>query len=314
MKREVFYVKQSLKLRGSWKESTQLTLMCLPVLLLVFVFCYLPMFGIVIAFKEYRYDMGVFGSPWVGFDNFKFFFTSNDAFRITKNTLVMNTLFITFGTISSVAFALLLYEVNRRWAVKTYQTILLLPHFISWVIVGYMTYALFNPQFGIANQLLQNIGLEPVEWYSRPELWPPILTIASVWQSVGMNLIVYYAALMGIDSQYFEAATLDGATKWQQIRYVSLPTLYPLVIILTILAIGKIFRADFGMFYQLTRDIGALYPTTDVIDTYVYRALKSMGNISMSAAVGLFQSVVGFVLVVVTNAVVKKISPENSLF
>jgi putative aldouronate transport system permease protein len=303
-----------LKKRYNTRETLELSALCLPAAALVFLFCYVPMVGVIVAFKDFRYDLGVFGSRWVGFENFLFFFTSNDAVRITGNTLIMNAMFIAAGTLMAIIFALLMYELTKKWMVKLYQTLHLLPHFISWVIVGYMTYAFFNPQFGIANQVLKAFGLSSVEWYAVPAVWPAILVIFYIWKSVGMGLIIYYAALMGIDSRLFEAATLDGANRFKQIIYISLPSLYPLIIIQVILSIGNIFRADFGMFYQLTRDVGALYSTTDVIDTYVYRALKSMGNMSMSAAVGLFQSVVGFVLVIVTNWTVNKINPENSLF
>ena len=301
---------------GTLKRRDNLTFlsMCLPVILQLLIFCYLPMCGIIIAFQDFNSRDGMFGSKFVGFKHFEFFFKSQDAWRITRNTVGMNLIFIFLGLIFAVVFALMLYEVKRRMFVKTYQTILILPNFISWVIVSYMVYALLNPAQGVVNNLLEQFGQKPIAWYSQSKYWPYILAFSSLWKKVGIDCIIYYAALMGINNEYYEAAELDGATKLQQIRYISIPFLMPIVTILTILAIGGIFRADFGLFYQLSRNSGALYETTDVIDTYVFRALKGSGEIGMSAAIGLFQSVVGFVLILCTNFAVKKINPENSLF
>ncbi len=296
------------------KDNLIYLVMCLPVILQLLIFSYLPMPGVVIAFKDFNFRDGIFGSEFVGLKNFKFFFESQDAWRITRNTVGMNFIFIFVGLIFAVGFALLLYEIKRRRAIKVYQTFLILPNFISWVIVSYMVYALLNPAQGIVNQLIEKFGGEGIAWYSEPKYWPWILAAASVWKKTGIDCIIYYAALIGIDSAYYEAAELDGASKLQMIRYISLPFLTPIMTILTILAIGNIFRADFGLFYQLTRNSGELYPTTDVIDTYVYRCLKTLGDMSMSTAVGLFQSVVGFVLILATNCVVKKIDPDSALF
>ena len=292
----------------------QLYAMCAIPMLLLFIFCYLPMFGIVIAFKDYRYDKGIFGSDWVGLKNFEFFVRSDDFFRITRNTLFLNSLFIFFGLIVAVAIALLLYELCNRRFIKTVQTMLIVPHFMSWVVAGYIVYAFLNPQYGFINNVLTSLNMQPIDWYGRPELWPAILTISSLWKGVGMGSITYYAALMGIDSEYFDAAAIDGANKAQITWHITLPFLRPLMVILTILAIGGIFRADFGLFYQLTRDAGKLYSTTDVVDTYIYRVMRVVGDMSMSSAAGLLQSVVGFVLIMLTNFIVKKIEPDNSLF
>lgn len=303
-----------IKVKGRAKQTfidnIEYYLMSAPALVLVFIFSYIPMFGVVIAFKDFRYDKGILGSTWVGLKNFEFFFSSQDAWRITRNTLCLNAIFIVTSLIAAVVFALVLYEIKRRITIKIYQTIMILPHFLSWVIVGYMLYAFLNPEFGFLNRLL-NIK---IDWYSKPEYWPSILIVVNMWKGVGMNCIMYYAALMSIDNSYFEAAALDGASKFQMTRYITIPFLVPLMTILTILHIGNIFRADFGMFYQLTRNVGALYSTTDVIDTYIFRALKNFGDIGMSSAVGLFQSFVGFVLVVTTNHIVNKIEPDNALF
>lgn len=300
--------------RGHIQDNISYFSMAAPAVLLVLVFSYLPMFGIILAFKNYKYDKGILGSEWVGMKNFEFFFQSNDAARITWNTLYLNFFFIFLGILAAVIVALLLYEVKRRWRVKFFQTTMIFPHFLSMVIVAYVVYAFLNPSFGFVNGILEKCGKEGVSWYTKPEPWPWILIVVNIWKHFGMDCVVYYAALMGINSEYYEAAEIDGANRLQQIWYISLPALVPVITILGILAVGKIFRADFGLFYQVTMDSGALYPTTDVIDTYVFRALRQLGDVGMSSAVGLFQSLVGFVLVLVTNAVVKKIEPENALF
>lgn len=296
------------------KENLQLLSLALPTIILRAVFNYAPMFGIVLAFKDYKVPQGIFGSPWVGLENFRFFFESQDAFRVIRNTLGLNLLFIAAGIFFGVLFALLMFEVKRRSHVKVYQTVSIIPSFISWVAVGYIVYSLLDPTKGLVNQILEAFGKGGIEWYSEAKYWPIILLIAKTWQGVGLGSIIYYAALMGVDNELFEAAEIDGAGKLQRIWHVSLPQIVPIIIVMAILDIGKIFRADFGLFYNVTRDVGALYSTTDVIDTYVFRALMQQGNIGMSSAVGLVQSVVCFVTLVATNLIVKKISPENSLF
>lgn len=296
------------------KRNLQLWILALPAILLLLVFNYAPMFGIVLAFKDYKVPKGIFGSPWAGMENFKFFFESQDATRVIRNTLGLNLLFIVAGIALGVVFALIMYEVKRPGQIKTYQTISIIPSFISWVAVGYIVYSLLDPTKGIMNQILAVFGVEAIDWYSRPEYWPVILLIAKVWQSVGLGSIIYYAALMGVDNDLYEAADMDGANKLQKILHISIPQIVPIIIVMALLDVGKIFRADFGLFYNVTRDVGALYPTTDVIDTYVFRALMQQGNIGMASAVGLVQSVVCFVTLVTTNWIVKKISPENSLF
>lgn len=294
-------------------DNFELLLLTLPGILYFFIFHYLPMFGVIIAFKNYKYNLGILGSKWVGFRNFEFFFTSQDALRITRNTVGYGAAFIVTGIVFGVIIALLLFEIKSRLATKIYQTTMILPHFLSWVIVGYITYILLNPISGVFNQILVFFGSEPIQWYSNPKYWPYILTLSNIWKGVGMGSIIYYAALMGIDASLYEAATIDGANKWQQTWNISIPSLAPLMTILSILAIGNLFRGDFGLFYSLPMDVGVLYPTTDVIDTYVYRGLRT-GDISITSAVGLFQSVVGLGLVVTTNLIVKRINPENSLF
>lgn len=296
------------------KDNLQLLSLALPAIILLGLFSYWPMFGVILAFKDYKVPKGIWGSPWVGMKNFKFFFESQDAWRVTRNTLGLNFLFIIVGIVCGVLFALIMFEVKKARQVKVYQTISIIPSFLSWVAVGYIVYALLDPTKGVMNQILEFFGQEPIAWYSEPKYWPVILLISKIWQSVGLGSIIYYAALMGVDSELYEAAEIDGANKLQKTWYVSLPQIVPIIIIMGLLDVGKIFRADFGLFYNVTRDVGALYPTTDVIDTYVFRALMSQGNIGMSSAVGLFQSVVCFVTLMVTNAIVSKLSPDNALF
>lgn len=297
-----------------FRDNAELSLLALPGIILFILFAYIPMIGIIIAFKDYRNNLGVFGSHWVGMKNFKFFFTSQDAWRIMRNTIGYGMLFIALGIVVSVIVAILLYEVKNRAALKFYQTSMILPHFLSWVIVGYITYILLEPNMGVINQIIKVFGGEGKQWYSEPKYWVVILPLVNLWKNVGLKCIMYYAALMAIDEQLFEAARIDGASKLKQIWYITVPSLVPLMIILTILDIGNIIKGDFGLFYTIPRDVGLLYPTTDIIDTYVYRGLRTGDDIGITTAVGLFQSVVGLIMVVGTNLIVKKISPDNSLF
>ena len=296
------------------ESNYRLYVLCAVPVILVFIFNYLPMIGAVIAFKDYKYNDGIFGSKWVGLRNFEMFFKSKDFANVAWNTIYLNFIFIIIGTICAVTLAILLFNVIGRKNVKTYQTIFITPYFISWVVVGYIAYAFLNPAYGILNQLLNALGMENIDVYSKPGLWPIILTIANVWKNVGMDSVIYYAALMGIDTSLFEAADVDGVNRFQKVWYITIPSLISLITILTILKIGNIFRADFGLFYQLTRDVGQLYSTTDVMDTYIYRTLKVWNDVSLSSAAGLLQSVVGFVLVIVTNIVTKRIDKDCALF
>ncbi len=283
-------------------------------LLLVFVFSYLPMGGLLIAFKRYKFNRGIFGSEWVGLKNFAAFMSTNDFPRITWNTLSLNFLFIVFGLAAAVSVAIMLYYLTSRKSLKVYQTLMMTPHFLSWVVVGYMTYAVLNPQYGFMNRILSFVGLPTIDWYSEPALWPAILTVVSVWKHVGMDCIIYYASLMSLDNSLLEAADVDGANTMQKVFNVIIPSLIPLIVMLTILKIGNIFRADFGLFYQLTRDVGTLYSTTDVIDTYIFRTMRVAGDMSLSSAVGMLQSVVSCILVLITNWLSKKVDSELGLF
>lgn len=300
-------------------SDLQLYSLCIIPVLLVFIFKYIPMGGIIIAFKNYKFNLGIFKSPWVGFSNFEFFFKSNVFVQLIRNTLFNNFLFIVFGIAASLIVAILLFELKSRTATKIYQTLMITPHFMSWVIVAYMVYAILNPNYGYLNQLLGLFGIENIDWYSKPNAWPVILTITTIWKGVGMDSVVYYASLMGIDTSLFEAAEVDGANKFQRTIHIVLPSLVPLITILTILKIGSIFHADFGLFYTVTQDgaSGNLYETTNVIDTYIFRTFKdnAMGNsYGLTAAVGLLQSVVGMILVIVTNWASGKIDKDLGLF
>lgn len=295
------------------RQRNMLIIAALPIIQ-IFIFAYLPMFGLVIAFKDYRFDTGIWGSKWVGLDNFKFFLTSKEFTSIAWNTIFLNFLFIIVGMIAAIFVAVLLFELVGRANTKIYQTVMITPNFLSWVIVGYMAYAFLNPEAGFINGLLQKLGLQKINWYSEPGYWPVILTIVSVWKGVGMNSVYYYANLMGIDPSLFEAAEIDGASKLQKTRYITVPCLKKLAIMLFIMSVGGIFRSDFGLFYQVTRDVGTLYKTTDVMDTYIFRALKTVGDMSMSSAAGFLQSIVGFITVIITNAVVKRLDEDCAMF
>lgn len=301
---------------NNFRRKRQLALWSMAFLpaLYLFVMNYIPMFGITIAFKDFRYDKGVFGSDWVGFKNFDFFIKSDDFKRVAWNTIYLNFIFIVVGTFCAVAIAILLFELRSRNATKTFQTVMITPYFLSWVVVGYVAYAFLNPEFGWINSFLQKLGLQKISWYTKPDLWPAILTLFSVWKSAGYNSILYYSTLMGIDTSLFEAAEIDGASSFQKKIYITLPCLGQIITIMTLLSIGNIFRADFGLFYQLTRDVGVLYRTTDVMDTYIFRTMRVVGDMSMSSAAGALQSVVGFVTVVAANTIVNRIESDNSLF
>ncbi|MGG6309493.1 ABC transporter permease [Paenibacillus macerans] len=293
--------------------------MVLPGAVWFFFFSYLPLVGTITAFKQYRFNRGGFWasisqSEWVGWDNFKFLFSTDDAFTITRNTLLYNIAFIFIGLVLSVAMAILLSQIVGKTMAKVYQTGMFLPYFLSWVIVGYFAFSFLSMDRGMLNQVLDWFGVERINWYSESKYWPYILIFVNLWKTIGYNSVVYLASIMGIDKSLYEAAMIDGASKWQQVRNITVPLLSPIIIIMTLLAVGRIFYADFGLFYQVPRDSGTLYQVTNVIDTYVYRGLKTTGEIGMSTAAGLYQSVVGFILVMVSNFIVRKIDKDSALF
>lgn len=301
------------KMKVSRKYNLTLLGLCVPGLLCLFIFSYLPMAGIVIAFKDYVPLKGLFGSEWVGLKNFEFFFKSQDLFRTIRNTVLYSIEFLALDLILGVLIALLLYFMRSRIGVKVYHTIMLIPKFLSIVIVSFISYSFLSPSFGVLNQIITYFGKEPVAWYSHSQYWPWILTIVHIWMALGSGCLYYYAALTGIDPSLFEAAEIDGANTLQKTWYVAIPELVPIMILTTILGIGNLFSGDMGLFYQVPRQQGVLFETTDIINTYTYRGLLG-GDMSRSAAVGLFQSVVGFVLVITTNTIVRKIRPENALY
>jgi putative aldouronate transport system permease protein len=290
--------------------------MTAPGVLLLAVFSYIPLLGLVIAFKDYRAYRGIWGSAWVGLQNFAYLFDSQDAWRITFNTLFMNALFIVTTLAASLAIALLLNEIREssRFLSKFYQSTLFFPYFLSYVVISYFVFGLLNANNGLVDHLLPSLNLPSIDWYSSPQYWPSILTLVNLWKSAGFWSIVYLAGIIAINPEYYEAARVDGANKWQQIRGITLPLITPLIIINVLLSIGRIFYADFGLFYQVTSNSPLLYPTTDVIDTYVYRSLTTLGDVGMSAAAGFYQAIVGFVLVLLSNWIVRRISPERALF
>ncbi len=303
------------KKKNKVKKYLPLYLMMLPGLLYLLINNYLPMTGIVIAFKKLNFSKGILKSPWARLDNFKFLFSSKDAWIITRNTLLYNIAFIIVNMVVGIAIAILICEVNNKKFKKIYQSAILLPFLMSMVILSYIVYALLSAENGLVNNtILPLLHKKPIQWYQKPKYWPVILTIANCWKGVGYGCLIYIASLIGIDPTYYEAARLDGATKWQEITKITLPSLVPTIITLLLLSIGRIFYSDFGLFYQVPMNSGVLFPTTNVIDTYVYRALIEQGNISMSSAAGVYQSLVGFVIVMLSNWIVRRVDKDRALF
>ena len=298
-----------------FKQYIPLYLMLLPGAVYLFINNYIPMTGIVVAFKTYNVNDGIYGSPWAGLKNFEFLFGTNEAAIIVRNTLLYNVAFIIVNMVVGIILAIFISDVVNNRMKKLYQSSILLPFLISIVVVSYIVFALLSHENGMFNKtLLPLLGLDPVQWYNDTTWWPLILIITNCWKGVGYGTLIYIAAIAGIDQSFYEAAELDGASKWQQITQIPLPCLVPSIITLLIMNIGRIFYSDFGLFYQVPQNSGSLYSVTNTIDTYVYRALMSTGGIGRSSAAGLLQSVVGFTLVMVSNLVVRKASAENAIF
>ena len=298
----------------SGKSTAELGILALPAVVWFIIFAYIPMFGIIIAFKDFEYAKGIFGSPWNGFENFKYLFATNDAFRILRNTILYNIAFIVLGTIIPIMVAMLLDRVKSRNFIKFCQTTMFLPHFISWVVVAFIAQQFFSTNTGLLNHVIEMFGGEKVSWYTEKTPWIFIIIIVRMWKVIGFNTIIYYGSIIGIDSSLYEAARIDGANEWQVARKITLPLLMPTIMILFIMATGNILRADFGLFYYVPNNQGPLYPVTDVIDTYIYRALKVSGDIPGSSAASFVQSVAGLVIVFISNYITKKIDPDNALF
>ena len=303
------------KKKNVLKEYWPLYLMMLPALLYLLINNYIPMAGMVIAFKKLNFAKGIWASPWAGLKNFKFLFASKDAWIITRNTLLYNVAFILVNMVVGIAIAILITEVRNTKLKKIYQSAILLPFLMSMVILSYIVYALLSAENGLVNNsILPLFHIDPIQWYQKPKYWPAVLIIANCWKGVGYGCLIYIASLIGIDPSFYEAARLDGASKWQQILHVTLPNLRTMIAILFILNVGKIFNADFGLFWNVPMQNGALFSVTQVIDTYIYRVLMNTGNIGQSTAAGLLQNIVGFICIIGANAVVKKIDSDSTLF
>lgn len=301
------------------RENFIFLLMVLPGVAWLILFFYIPVFGNIVAFKDYHitgegFVDSVMKSKWVGFDNFKFLFSSKDAYIITRNTVLYNLGFIFLGLIVSVGIAIIFSELRSKRVVKVLQTSMLFPYFLSWVIISFFTDAFLNVDKGLVNHILTSLGMKAINFYSELWIWPALLLFLGIWKGFGYSSVMYYATIMGIDPTYYEAATVDGASKWQRIRNITIPQLSSLITVLTILAVGNIFRADFGLFYQIPHNAGALYSVTNVIDVYVYNGLTKSGDIGMTAAAGLYQSVVGLVLVLISNIIARRIDKNAALF
>lgn len=303
------------------KKTLMLLSMVAPGAIWLLLLRYLPMGGIILAFKNYKiypkdptFLNNLIHSKWVGLDNFKFLFTTGDSWVMIRNTLAYNIVFIILGVIIPVAFAIMMSELSKKFVAKTYQTLMFFPYFLSWVVVSYFLNAFIDAQYGLIPMAQRAAGETAVSWYTTPGPWPYIILFANLWKNVGYSTVLYLAAITGIDQTQYEAAAIDGASKWQQILHVTLPNLRTMIAILFILNVGKIFNADFGLFWNVPMQNGALFSVTQVIDTYIYRVLMNTGNIGQSTAAGLLQNIVGFICIIGANAVVKKIDSDSTLF
>ena len=302
-------------IRNTYKNKG-LFFMALPGIAIIFMFYYMPMFGLVVAFKNFNYSDGVWGSAWVGFENFKLLAASRETiWRLSRNTIGYWILFTTIGTLCNVTLAILLNEIKGKWFSKISHTIMIFPTFISWIAVTFIVTALLHYEKGMINHTLQYFGGVPVQWYFSPDKWPAILLLVNLWKNTGYGSILYLSALTGIDPELYEAARIDGANRWMQVKTITIPMLIPVVSIMTLMSMGGIMTSNTGLFYQVTKNIGMLYPTTQTIDAYVMNTLTNGSvNFGMTSAVTLFQSVVGCVMVIFANLVVRRMESENALF
>lgn len=306
-----------MKKKINWKHWVPFYIMLVPGIAYLLINNYIPLYGLQLAFKQFSYPKGIVKSPWIGFKNFKFLFASSDAFIMIRNTLLYNILWIFLGVVLGVATAILFNEVKQKVAQRFYQTAILLPYLMSMVVIAYLAYAFLAADTGLINNAIMKglFGSEKgISWYMEPKYWPFILTFVQQWKQLGFGMLLYLSSLLGIDKSYYEAAMLDGASKWKQLCYITVPLLKPTIIMLVILNTGQIFRSDFGLFYQVPMNQGALYSTTQTIDTYVYRALLVNNNFGMSAAASFLQSVVGLIFITGANAIVKKVDDSSSIF
>ncbi len=307
--------KNKLTLTKIRKKYGMLYVMMIPAIIYLLINNYLPMAGLVIAFKDVNFTVGIFQSDWIGFKNFEYLFATQDAWVITRNTILYNVVFISFNVFTAVFIAILLSELTANRMKKFYQVSILFPYLISMVIISYLANAFLSTEQGFINsKILSILGVEEKPWYMLPKAWPAILVYVNAWKNVGYLCIIFLGAILGINKDYFEAAAIESATKIQQIRYITLPMISSIITMMILIFIGRIFYSDFGLFYHVPMNSGALYSTTNVIETYVYRGLMQLGDIGMSSAAGLYQSVIGFFVVVASNMVVRKINPENAMF
>ena len=296
-----------------FQKNRQLLILTLPAILYLLIFHYVPIGGLVLAFKNYRYDLGIWGSEWVGLQNFKFVFSSAVG-RILRNTVIYNLTFLVLATIINTTIALLMNELRNKTAIKIYQTSMFFPYFLSWVVVAFIVYAFLSPGYGWVNQILKAVGLEPKQWYSDASVWPGILIFTYNWKGMGYGIILNYAVLVGIDSEYYDAARVDGAGRWKMALHISIPHLIPVTLIQFILGIGGIFGGDFGLFYQVPRNSALLRPTTEVMNTYIFRSLMDSNEIGRSTAAGFLLGILSVIVVLATNKIVKSIDEDYSLF
>lgn len=307
--------KQKSMTRKFKREDIPLYIMALPGVVILILFSYLPMSGLILAFKKYNVQKGIFGSPFNGLENFKFLFATSDALLITRNTVLYNIVFIFLNMIVAVILSLMLSALRSRKAAKAFQTVYMMPYFLSWAVVAIIVTAFLERSHGFVNSILQMMGQDgQVDWYQRVEIWPPLLVFINAWKGVGYQAVMYLAVISGISSDYYEAAMLDGASRFQQAIYITIPHLRFIIAVSLIMAMGGIFRGDFGLFYTVTKDSGALLRVTNVIDTYIYRGLRNQVNLGMMTAAGLFQSVVGLVFVLLSNRIVSKVDPDSAMF
>lgn len=297
-----------------FKKNKALFSMLIPAVVVIVIFSYLPMSGLVLAFKNYRYDLGVFGSEWNGLENFRYLFVSGTGWRITRNTILYNLMNLVTSQFLAVVIAIFITEINNKLFKKFTQSVIFLPYFISWVIVGTFVFAIFNYETGLFNTVLKTFGMEPVNMYGKPGAWPFIICLFNSWKWCGYNSVIYIAAITGVDSEIYEAASIDGATIFQRIRFITIPCINATLITMVLLQVGRILRGDFEMFYQIVGNNGQLFNATDVIDTYVFRSLLTNANIGMTAAATFYQSILCFMIIMVVNMIVKRINSDYALF
>lgn len=296
------------------KRNRILFLMLLPTVIYVIIFSYVPMAGIIIAFKDYRFDLGMFGSQWVGFKNFSYFYSSGKMWELTRNTLSYNLLFLVVGVVTKIFTAVVISEMCTKYYKRFLQSLMMLPYFLSWVIIGSLVYNILNYEFGTLNTILKSLGIAPVDVYNNPKVWKPIFTFITVWHSTGYGMIFYLAAITGINTEIYEAAYIDGAGLLKRIWHVTIPLIMPTTIILLLLSLGGILKGNMDMFYQIIGNNSKLFSETDVIDTYVFRTLTQIRDFTVTSAAGLYQQVIGCILVLLSNAIVRKVEPDSALF